>query len=612
MVITIASGKGGTGKTTLAVNLYDYLRKQTLNRNVKLLDCDVEAPNVHLFFKEAAFCEKPISDKKPVWNKEKCIGCGKCRDICRYNAIAKVHDKILIFNDLCHSCGACRYICTAGAISLEDYGIGKVCTVTDSEQNCNLVYGKLNIGESASNSVIKAVKNQFLEKGLNIIDASPGVSSSFIETVEKSDAVILVTEPTIFGLHDLKLSIGILEKLKIPYGIVINRSDNNDTVITDFLYKYDIMLLGRIPFNRDYAETYSEGKLLVDYYPKIRVKIIQIYNNILKLANTEFNPRILEFQDDLILSDKKAEKYFDKNTDLNIIPKELMIVSGKGGTGKTTVCAAFSELSKADNERNIFEDCDVDASNLHLLLKPEVMEKFNFSGGKSAEIKQDRCNQCGVCVSYCHFEAIELTDDSKFKINELKCEGCGLCLYICPNNAIIENERISGQYYISDTKNDLVVHAKLGITEKNSGKLVYTVRTNTARLAEKFSLPRILGDGPPGTGCSVIASVAGTDMVLIVTEPTMSGLHDMKRTLELAKIFKLRTAIIINKTDLNRKINQRIYLLARSFNSDVIAEIPFDQNINEALKSGKNIIEYGKGKACKEIEKAWIRLKEIL
>ena len=278
MKIVIASGKGGTGKTTVAVNLAYYLSNYE-NKKVKLLDCDVEAPNVHLFEKSKSFLTREVTEKKPVWNEDKCLACCKCKDICRYNAIAKVNKKIIIFKDLCHSCGACKYICPNGAITEEDYAIGKLNTV-ENASNYNLVYGELNIGETAAPSMVKAVKKNISGKDINIVDAPPGTGCSVVETIENSDAVVLVTEPTPFGLHDLKLAVELTEKIKVPYGIVINRSDGNDEIITDFLNEFSIPLLGKIPFKKEYAEAYSKGKILVDCFPKVKLQIIKIYNKL--------------------------------------------------------------------------------------------------------------------------------------------------------------------------------------------------------------------------------------------------------------------------------------------------------------------------------------------
>ena len=603
MILTIASGKGGTGKTTLAVNLCEYLTDNlSIKESIRLLDCDVEAPNDNLFIKADFSTTKEVTEKKPEWDSDKCTGCGKCKGVCRYNSIAIVKGKVLIFNDLCHSCGACTFICPNGALPERDHPVGKVFT-TSTNRNPFFAYGLLNVGETATPSMVKAVKKHISANAFNIIDAPPGTGCSVVAALENSDVAVLVTEPTPFGLHDLKLAVELTNKIKIPTGVVINRSDGNDHIILDFLKKYDIPIIGQIPFDRKYAEAYSRGEILVHSFPKIKKQIIKIYTNILKLSKTPFSQFTIPVLEEVecLGSHEQIDKI--KNSDSNIIPKEVMIISGKGGTGKTTISAALSVLSGNETDNNkVFADCDVDAADLHLLLKPEVIEKHEFSGSNVATIKFEECIGCSICAELCRFDAIDKFEN-KFKINELKCEGCGLCLIACRDKAIAEKEKINGQWFISNTAHGQMVHARLGIAEENSGKLVSIVRTNAAKLAEKTEKGWILGDGPPGIGCPVIASVTGVDIALVITEPTVSGIHDMTRILQLIRHFRINAMVVINKADLNLKMVGKIKAAARSFNVDVIAEIPFDRNINDALVAGKTIIEYGKGTAYNEIEK---------
>ena len=609
MIITIASGKGGTGKTTLAVNMAEYLNDD--QKNVTLLDCDVEAPNDKLFFKDIEFSEQGITEPKPVWNKDKCKGCGKCREVCRYNAIARLPGKVLIFKELCHSCGACKYICPNNAISEEEYSIGKIYK---ANLNYDFIYGELNIGETASPSLVKAVKKNINNKTINIIDAPPGTGCSVVSTLEESGVTVLVTEPTPFGLYDLKLAVQLTSKLGIPFGVVINRSDNNDKLIIDFLKKYNIPLLGQIPFERKYAEAYSGGGILINKFADFKKEIQNIYKNILSIADKPPFEEISCIENEKIDTDQTPEEYFNFNQTNPEKPltNEIMIISGKGGTGKTTVSAAFAQLAENGKNMTVFEDCDVDAADLHLLLKPKIIQKTDFSGGRMAEINPEICNGCGECVCYCRFDAIDFRSDGKFKINELKCEGCGFCLLVCPKSAITDRESVNGQEYISDTKYGPMTHADLGVAEENSGKLVASVRTKAYTLAEKLGKTLIIGDGPPGVGCPVIASITGINLAVIVTEPTVSGIHDMLRVLNLAKHFGIPTKVIINKADLNSEMTEKIKSASISCNSEVIAEIPFDRNVNDALVSGKTIIEYDKGDACKAIKLAWEKISACI
>ena len=605
MILTIASGKGGTGKTTLAVNLAEFLTNNfSIKGKIQLLDCDVEVPNDNLFIKANLSSVKQITTRKPVWDKNKCKGCGKCKEVCHYNAIAKIFKEILIFKELCHSCGGCKYICPNGAITEEEYPIGKVYT-TSAKQKLFFAYGLLNIGETATASVVKTVKNYISSDALNIIDAPPGTGCSVVSTLEDIDVAILVTEPTPFGLHDLKLALEVTNRMKIPTGVVINRSDNNDNIILDFLNRCNIPIVGRIPFDRKYAEAYSRGKILIHSFPEIKEEISKIYGNVLKLQNKPFQQYKIPVLDELNCSKTAEDISTNKDSKSTVTPKEIMVISGKGGTGKTTITAALSVLSKNEfNNNKIFADCDVDAADLHLLLKPEIIQKTEFSGGNAFVIDNKKCIGCGKCEEYCRFDAVK-KDNEKFKINEFSCEGCGVCLLACPVNAISEKPNINGHWFISNTKQGQMVHARLGIAEENSGKLVSTVRTNASKLANRTGKGWILGDGPPGVGCPVIASVAGVNLALIITEPTVSGIHDMKRTLDLVKHFKIQTVVIINKADLNIEMTKKIESIAELSHAQVIAKIPFDRNINDALIAGKTIIEHGEGPAYQEIKRLW-------
>ena len=222
--------------------------------------------------------------------------------------------------------------------------------------------------------------------------------------------------------------------------------------------------------------------------------------------------------------------------------KQIVILSGKGGTGKTTVAASFAALSK----NAVFADCDVDASNLHLLLNPEIIETIDFKGLELATIDSEKCIRCELCVENCRFDAIK-----DFSIDPVHCEGCGVCEFVCPNDAIIMVERVCGHAYISNTRFGPMSHARLDPGMENSGKLVSLVRRNAKRLAENGGQDLILVDGPPGIGCPAIASLAEIDYGLLVIEPTLSGIHDLKRALLLLEHFSVEPLVCINKYDLN-------------------------------------------------------------
>lgn len=263
--------------------------------------------------------------------------------------------------------------------------------------------------------------------------------------------------------------------------------------------------------------------------------------------------------------------------------RELVILSGKGGTGKTSLTAAFASL--ADNM--ILCDADVDAADLHLLMAPDIKQKTDFQGGNEAIINSDKCNQCGLCIELCKFGAIS----DSFEIDSIDCEGCGVCYDLCPEKAIDFPIKTCGEWYVSDARFGPMVHARLGIAEENSGRLVALVRQEAKKIVQKNNIDLILTDGPPGIGCPVIASLGQANAVLIVAEPTVSGIHDLLRMGQLAAHFKIPAMICVNKYDLNDDQTQAIKDLAKEKNITFVGQVPFDENFIKSMIVGKNIIE---------------------
>lgn len=271
--------------------------------------------------------------------------------------------------------------------------------------------------------------------------------------------------------------------------------------------------------------------------------------------------------------------------------KEIIILSGKGGTGKTSITASLAALQK---KQAVLADCDVDAANLHLLLNPSIKQKTPFVSGKLAKIRQEDCISCGLCLENCRFDAIiqqKLLDKVVFTVDPIECERCGVCVHFCPAKAIDFDEQECGNWMISSTKYGPMVHAKLHIGAENSGKLVSLVRNEARKLAEENNIPYILVDGPPGIGCPVIASLTGSDFVLIITEPTLSGRHDFERILKLVKHFKLPSALLINKWDLNPEIAAQIEETAHEYGSIILDSIPYDPAFTKAQLSVKPVVE---------------------
>lgn len=264
--------------------------------------------------------------------------------------------------------------------------------------------------------------------------------------------------------------------------------------------------------------------------------------------------------------------------------KELVVISGKGGTGKTSLLAAFASLA----EGKVLCDADVDAADLHLIMDPKMLESHDFQSGHTAVIDQEKCTQCGLCRELCRWHAIS----EDFEIDAIECEGCGVCVHFCPEKAIEFPLNTCGEWHISDTRFGPMVHARLGIAEENSGKLVSLVRQEAKKVAENRNLGLVLTDGPPGVGCPVIASLGGASAVLIVTEPTVSGQHDMERVADLAAFFKVPALLCVNKFDLNTEKTREIEDYARKKNINVLGRIPFDPNFTRSMVQGKSFFEY--------------------
>jgi MinD superfamily P-loop ATPase len=284
--------------------------------------------------------------------------------------------------------------------------------------------------------------------------------------------------------------------------------------------------------------------------------------------------------------------------------KQIIVISGKGGTGKTVLTGAFASLAK----KKVMADCDVDAADLHLLLSPQIKERHEFRSGFTAQIDQEVCEQCGRCRDICRFDAI----GTDFIVDPISCEGCAFCSHICPAGAIRMNENLSGEWFISDTRFGPLVHARLGIAEENSGKLVALVRKQAAELAEEKKCDWVIIDGAPGIGCPVIASLSGIDCALVVTEPTLSGLHDADRVIGVARHFGVSTKLVINKFDLNRDMTQKIEAYCQANDIELTGKIAFDESVVKAMINGKTIMEYENGKAKKVIEGIWEKIQGSL
>jgi MinD superfamily P-loop ATPase len=283
--------------------------------------------------------------------------------------------------------------------------------------------------------------------------------------------------------------------------------------------------------------------------------------------------------------------------------KQLIVISGKGGTGKTTMTASLACLAKGSA---VVADCDVDAPDLHLLLKPEIRDTHDFLGLKTAAIDPDRCTECGECEKACRFDAIH-----NYKVDPRSCEGCRVCTLVCPSEAVSMVERVSGHAYVSETRFGTMVHADLFPGEEASGKLVTMVRDLAFKVAEREKKDLILIDGSPGIGCPVIASITGTDLALVMTEPSISGAHDLERILGVTEHFGVKALVCVNKYDLNPEMTEEIGGLCRDLGVDLAGKLPFDPGVVEAMISGKTLVEV-EGPVGRAIRPVWDRIRANL
>lgn len=288
--------------------------------------------------------------------------------------------------------------------------------------------------------------------------------------------------------------------------------------------------------------------------------------------------------------------------------KEIVIISGKGGTGKTSITASYAYLGGKDI---VVADCDVDAADMHLLMKPDFKISEDFYSGELAKINQDECINCGKCADVCRFDAIPIINN-QYIVDPLNCEGCGYCARVCPTDAITNESLNVGKSYISTTKvGNTMVHARLGIGVDNSGKLVAKVKNEAKKIAEESKKDFIVVDGSPGIGCPVVSSLSGANFVVLVTEPSVSGLHDLKRVYQLVKKFKIKAGCIINKFDINKNVTEEIKEFLDKENIVHLVNLPYNEDFTKAMTIGQTIVEYDQNELSKLVASSWEKVKEL-
>ena len=639
MQFAIASGKGGTGKTTLATNLARALAADGVP--VAYLDCDVEEPNGHIFLRPKILSRNEVTIPVPEVDFSRCTYCRACAQACRFSAIVAFKTSVLTFPKLCHGCGGCALACPEKAIREVARPIG---TIEEGETNgLAFVHGRLDIGEAMSPPLIRAVLDRAPVGHTIVVDAPPGTSCPVIASVKGADAVLLVTEPTPFGLSDLRLAVAMVRALGRPFGVAVNRADVGDREVFGFCEREGIPVLFELGEDRRIAYSYSRGELALQAIPDLAPRFLELAKRLRELAegglqepvgvssvsardDDERLPTLPSLKSNHVTLGSGATTSSLRLPGLPSLrsdhvtlgpsrpPRELVVISGKGGTGKTSLVASFFALA----DGAVVADCDVDAADLYLVLDPHVQARWPFSGGCEAQILADACTACGLCIERCRFNAIRSGPDddtdgvSVFEVDRISCEGCGVCVDACPEQAVKLIPSTGGEWFLSSTRHGPMLHARLGVAQENSGRLVSLVRREARAVASQENRRLVLVDGPPGIGCPVIASVTGAHLVLLVSEPSLSAIHDLKRVAEVCQHFDVPAAACINKADLNLEVAELLTREAEHMGVSVLGRVRYDPAVTRAQVRRKCVVEDGPGPAARDIRRLWDCVRRAL
>lgn len=599
MRIAIASGKGGTGKTFVATNLAAVA-------GAAYVDVDVEGANGHLFLAPDLTEEREATVPVPALVGD-CTACGACAEACRFGALAAVKSGPVLFAELCHSCGACLEACPMAALEWSDHSLGTVRAGTYSPlagPARPFVDGSLATGQVRASALIEQVKASVAGgEELVILDCPPGAGCAVVEAVRGADLCLLVTEPTPLGLSDVAKAADLAGRLGIPQAVILNRSDLGGRGARTFLHDRGLPIALEIPYDEEVARHYARGRLLAAESGRHRL-LFKSLDAALRADDLETRPPGPAGEDEAPAFQELSEPDRTRCTEL-AHPEEIVqvaVVSGKGGTGKTSLTSSLGAAAGG----TVVADCDVDAANLNLLLDSTDETCRPFSGGYLATIDAEKCRGCGVCAGACRFDAIELSDVAR--VDPLLCEGCGLCELVCPLTGTEEapvalHPRLDGYACAGRTPTGGLARGELLPGGEASGKLVTLVRTLAEGRAAQDEANILFIDASPGTGCPVNAALTGTDLAVVVTEPTLSGLHDLQRVLDVADWFKVPAVCLVNKADICPEVAESIRGVCRSRGVEVIGSVPFDRGVPEDVAQARVPAE-GTGPGAKALAEA--------
>jgi MinD superfamily P-loop ATPase len=621
--VAVASGKGGTGKTLISTNLARTLADD--GHDTSYVDCDVEAPNGHIFLSPAVGVPDPVTVPVAQIDEDACTGCPTCSHVCQYSAILALHTHSVVMEDLCQGCGACVLACPVGAISERDVPVGVIEHGTSG--SLTVRQGRMDIGRGAEHEIVRTVLRTSRERdtGWVIMDSPPGVACTAAETVRGADVALLVTEPTPAGVHDLALAVDLAEQLGVPCAVALNRADGDDAGVRDLCLGRGVPILLELPDDRGTAEAYARGELLVGTDPRYRERFRRLAADLRDLATgsgtTGSVPHDGRMRTPAVpVPDAEPPPVPSAAAGTDPLRIDLAVLSGKGGTGKTSLSAAMTRLA-ARSVKLAIVDADVDAANFALLTESTPVATWPFVGGRHAVVDPEACTGCGSCVEHCRFDALTLHDATApdalgefvATADVAACEGCAVCERVCSDLAVRMTPTTGGTWSLADTPSGPLVHARLTPGQQNSGKLVTLVRNEGRAVARADGTDVLITDGPPGIGCPAGAALAGSTHVLLVTEPTRSGLHDLERIADLCARSRIPAAVCINKADLDAGVAEQITTEATARGLPVLGRVRYDRAVAAAHRAGSAVIDHApNARASDDLREMWAAIVDWL